>query len=240
MTNYNRDFLISEHMNLAKEIAYREWKTATHALDKDEMLSLAYLGLVDAATRWEAYCAKNEYDPTATQYFKVFARLRIRGTIRDKIRSEDWATRTLRSKSTRLKAAGQDEGVSIAELAERTGMSTSEINKVNARLAAKPVSLDAKMSTGDFDSASNEVQLKEDIDTEGIAFANSMINTFVSTLKTMSPESQVVIVLHYYSKLDLRKVAEELNLPETKVSQIHSNAIVAVREALMDAAQERG
>src|SRR3954471_22212774 len=137
--SYDKESLVLNHLTLAKDIANREWRTATHALKRDDMLSLANLGLVDAADRWEAYCEKNDYDPNAVQYFKVFASLRIRGTIRDHLRKEDWATRTVRSKAKKLKVAGQDEGLSVDELAEITGMSVVEINKVNARLAAKPV-----------------------------------------------------------------------------------------------------
>lgn len=238
---YDRDYLILEHLSLAEEIAVREWRTATHALEKDEMLSLAYLGLVDAAERWEGYCARKEFDPNAIQYFKVFARLRIRGTIRDSIRSADWATRTLRSKSKKLKDAGQDEGVSVHHLSERTGMTVAEINKVIARLAKRPVSLDAKIGVHDNGSDhQQEIQIKEDIDTEGIAFANEMIRLFIDTVKSLPVEEQVVIALHYYSKLGLKHIAEELQLSEIQVSHLHSSGVIAVKNALTNAAVERG
>jgi RNA polymerase sigma factor FliA len=237
--NYDRDFLILGHLDLAREIAIKEWRTATHALQRDEMISLANLGLVDAAERWEAYCAKNEYDPAATQFFKVFARLRIRGTIRDHIRQEDWATRTLRSKSKRLKDAGQDEGLSVEELAEKTEMTVAEINKVNARLAAKPVSLDSWVSSDADNPEPPAHQLKDKEDTEGSAFARDMIDLFVHTMHDMSKDVKVVIVLHYYNKLDLRKIAEMLKIPEAKVSQLHASGVLMVKDALTYAAKER-
>lgn len=238
---YTKDYLIKEHLKLAEDIAVREWRTATHALERDEMLSLAYLGLVDSADRWESYCQRKEFDPDAIQYFKAFARLRIRGTIRDSIRSADWATRTLRSKSKKLKDAGQDEGVSVDQLADRTGMSVTEINKVNARLAKKPVSLDAKLGIQDNNSDNQqEIQIKEDTDTEGIAFANEMISVFMQTVQGLPIPEQVVLAMHYYSKLDLKVIAEELSLPETEISQLHQTGIAAVKSALVSAATERG
>jgi RNA polymerase sigma factor for flagellar operon FliA len=240
--NYDKDTLILEHLNLAKQIALREWRTATHALDKDDMLGLAYLGLTDAANRWESYCVRKGYEPSAVHYFKVFASLRIRGTIRDSIRSDDWATRTLRSKSKRLKEAGQDEGVPVEVLAERTEMTVTEINKVNARLAAKPVSLDAhlnKSGTG-FDSTNtNENQVKDSVDTEGSVFAREMTDIFIDTVRNLTMAEQLVLVLHYYSKLDFRKISEELEVPEAKVSQLHGSAVSSVKEALTYAAIER-
>lgn len=241
--NYDKDTLILEHLSLAKQIALREWRTATHALDKDDMLGLAYLGLTDAANRWESYCERKGYEPSAVQYFKVFASLRIRGTIRDSIRSDDWATRTLRSKSKKLKEAGQDEGVPVEVLAERTEMTVSEINKVNARLAARPVSLDAHLNTsgsGYEPGNSNENQVKDEIDTEGSVFAREMTDIFIDTVRNLPMAEQLVLVLHYYSRLDFRKISEELDLAEAKISQLHASAVSSVKEALLYAAVERG
>lgn len=237
--SYDKETLILSHLQLAQDIATREWRTATHVLKRDDMVSLAYLGLVDAADRWVPYCEKKNYDPSAVQYFKVFAGLRIRGTIRDYIRKEDWATRTLRSKSKKLKTAGQDDGISLEELVEKTGMTKEEIHKVNAKLAVRPVSLDAKSGLTEYDSTSKDLQIREGVDTEGIAFANSMVETFVDSVKAMPFETQVVLCMHYYAKVDLRKIAEELSLPEVKVSLLHSSAITELRDILTTAALER-
>jgi RNA polymerase sigma factor for flagellar operon FliA len=237
--NYDKETLIMSHMDLAKSVAKSEWRTATHALHLDDMESLALEGLVDAADRWEAYCIKKNFDPAATQYFKVFARLRIRGNIRDQLRKDDWTTRTVRTKSKKLKDAGQDEGISVEELAVRTEMTVQEINKVNARLAQRPVSLDGRLAIkDDMNPSETELQIREDVDTEGTAFANEMLEVFTQTIRMLDESSQIVIVLHYYSKLDLRRIAEELDLTESRVSQLHSKGVLAVKEALMRAAQE--
>jgi RNA polymerase sigma factor for flagellar operon FliA len=241
--NYDKETLISTHLDLAKHIAMNEWRTAPHALNRDDMLGLAYFGLVDAADRWEAYCSRKSYDPAAVQFFKAFAGLRIRGTIRDQIRRDDWTTRTVRSKSKKLKDAGQDEGLSIEELAERTNMTVTEINKVTARLSQRPVSLDSRLTNQDQGQglpADTDFQLKEDVDTEGRAFANEMITVFVDTVKSLSFDIQVVLALRYYTRLEMRKIAEELEIPETRVMQLHHAGVLAVKQELMRAAMERG
>jgi len=238
--SYDKDSLILNHLDLAKTIANREWRTATHALKLDDMVSLAYEGLTDAANRWVPYCEKNGYDPKAVQFFKVFASLRIRGTIRDHIRREDWATRTLRSKAKKLKDAGQDEGIPIEELAEKTGMSVVEINKVYARLSARPISLEAHFSNSVQDNASVVPELQDSIDTEGAAFSRDMLTILTSTVENLPPEIQVILALRYYGKMDLRRVAEELALEESRVSQLHALGVVAVKDAMTAAALERG
>lgn len=238
--SYDKHSLIVAHMDLATKIATREWRTATHALKLDDMVSLANFGLVDAADRWEAYCNKNQYDPNAIEYFKVFASFRIRGTIRDHIRSNDWATRTLRTKSKKLKEAGQDEGLSVEELSDKTGMSVVEINKVNARLSARPISLDAHLTSTYEDNGAAPNELRDSVDTEGAAFSRDMLATFVDTVRKLPNELQVVLALYYFSRLDLRKIAEVLGLPESKVSQYHADAALAVKDSLTKAALERG
>jgi RNA polymerase sigma factor for flagellar operon FliA len=240
--SYDRDSLIGEHMQLANDIAGREYRTAPHALKHDEMVSLAYWGLVKAANRWETYCAENKYDPSHTQYFKVFSALTIRGAIRDYIRKEDWATRTLRSKAKKLKAAGQDEGATVQELSEKTGMAVAEINKVVARLAARPVSLDAHLFTlGDsFDNVNTkrESYLEDPVDTEGSAFVSAMSETFIDTFKTLSEDVQIILALHYYAEKDLRSISQELGISETKVSQLHAYGVTAIKDSLSQAALE--
>lgn len=236
--NHDPTTLILNHLDLAKKIAISEWSTATHALEKDEMLSLANYGLVDAAQRWAAYCEKKNFDPSAVQYFQVFARLRIRGTIRDKIRKDDHATRTLRSKSKKLKDAGQDEGLSHKELSAKTGMTESEIRKVNARIAARPFSLDSYVNP--YGEGTTTTDIKDLTDTEGSAFSQEMMDTFVTTFDQLDENVKVILALHYYAGMDFRKIAEELSLPETKVSQLHCIGVLAVKDALATAAQERG
>jgi RNA polymerase sigma factor FliA len=241
--DYDKESLILSHMNLAKTIANREWRTATHALKLDDMLSLAFEGLVDAANRWETYCVNNKYDPSATQYFKVYASLRIRGTIRDYIRKDQrWATRTLRSKAKKLKEAGQDEGLSIEALASKTGMSVSDIHKVNAKLALKPISLDAHLTniydTVNGSSHVNDSFLRDSIDTESSVLSGNLVQVFLQTLRELPQELMLIVILRYYAKLDLKQVAERLDMPESKVSQLHLSALSTIQKSITSAAQE--
>lgn len=231
---YDRETLIGNHIGLAKAIAVQNWQTATHALDLDEMVSLANMGLVDAANRWENYCLKNGYDPAAVEYFKVFAARRIHGTVRDGIRQNDWATRTLRDKAKRLKLAGQDEGLSSEELAEKTGMTLKEVNSTIHRMSSRPVSLEAN-TWGEGDTGFNYT---DPIDTEGSAFAKDMLKHASDVIRTLPQDQQVVLALHYYEALEIRAVARELGITESRASQLHTKAVLTIRQALVEAASE--
>lgn len=231
MSKYDQDTLVRNHIGLAKSIAVKQWKTAPYILEVDEMVSLAYLGLVDAANRWEKYCLKNGYDPNAVEYFKVYASRRILGTVRDSIRASDWATRTLRDKAKRLKLAGQDEGASPDEMAERSGLSLREVNKTIHRMSVKPVSLNQEMENGMEDARSPE-------DVESVAFERDMLFTAARVIRNLPQEQQVVLALHYYRTLEIRSVAKELGITESRASQLHTKAVLTVRDALRKAATE--
>src|SRR6202034_3675307 len=96
---------------------------APHALEMDELESLALSGLAAAAARWPGYCAQNDHDPTAYQFFRAYCLRRMRGSMLDYLRSQDWVTRSARTRAKALRAAGQDRGLSDAELARASSMS---------------------------------------------------------------------------------------------------------------------
>jgi len=219
--------LIEDHLGMAEAISVNVWKTSPHALDIDELRSLAFFGLTQAAARWRPYCDENGYDSKAYNFFKGFASSRIRGAIYDAIRSNDWTTRTLRGKSKMLKEAGQDNGASVSEMAERTGMSEQEVSKTLARMAAKPVSLQA----ASVDCEDNET-------TEGSIFEQDIRTATVGAIRSLPFEYQLVLAMHYYEGKELKVVAAELNITDARASNLHTRAVIAVREAMVEIAKE--
>lgn len=233
MADYGKDTLINGHLGLARAIAVQIWQTAPYILDVEEMKSLAYLGLVDAADRWEKYCLKNGHDPNAVEFFKVYASRRVNGTVRDSIRADDWATRTLREKAKKLKLAGQDEGASSQELSDRTGLTVKEVNKTIHRMASRPVSLNQEL-----ENEKAFTGYTDPIDVEGSAFENDMLKVAAEVIRQLPEDQQVVLALHYYSDLEIRSVARELNITESRASQLHTKAVLTIRQALMSAASD--
>ncbi len=219
--------LINEYLPLAQSIAQQVWRTAPHALDPDEMRSIAHLGLTQAAERWYEYCAENGYDPAALQYFKPFVVRRVRGALIDAIRAADWATRLLRTRSRALQEAGQHMGATDAELAERTGMTIAEVRATIRGMAQRPTSLEVE----DYDpSADNDV--------ESAAFAGAILTCVVQVVKKLPPDEQIVVALYYYQGLQLHQVAQAMRISEARASQLHADAVLAIHAAMMHAAQD--
>ena len=220
-------YLIEENIGMAEAISVNIWKTAPHALELDELRSLAYFGLTQAASRWRPYCEKHNYDSKAYNYFKVFASSRIRGACFDAIRSNDHASRTLRGKSRLLKDAGQDNGATLAELAERTGMTELEVSKTMAKMAAKPVSLQAA-----------SIDCEDEHSLEGTIFEQDVRAATVKAIGNLPFEYQLVLAMHYFEGKELKVVASELKITDARASHLHTKAVLAVREAMVVIAKE--
>lgn len=235
--------LIDNHIALAISIALGVYNTAPHALELEELKAIAFFGLCDAADRWPSYCEKKGYDPSATQYFTKYSSLRIRGAIYDRLRSNDWATRSLREKSRKINLANiQADGVDLtnAELAEITGLTEKEVRDTLTGMSRAPVSLDSVVAPWSDDApagASNgRSQLADSKDTEGSVAANDLLKTFADAVKSLPFEQRLVIVLHYHQGMELKKAAAMMGVTDAVVSSYHTSAVIKLLESLQEAA----
>lgn len=222
------DGLITQYLGLTQSIAQQVWRTAPHALELDELIGIAYLGLVSAANRWEKYCAERNFDPEALEFFKPYVNRRVYGALIDAIRSADWATRSLRTRAKALQEAGQDKGVPERELAERSGLSVKEVRATIHGMSLRPVSLEAE----ELDPAGGS-------GVEADAFATDLLETMVGTIRDLEIEQQVVLTLHYFKGLQLQEVARTMGISESRASQLHAKAVLAVHAGMLTAAQHR-
>jgi RNA polymerase sigma factor for flagellar operon FliA len=223
------DSLILQYMELAKSLARQQWRTAPHALELDELTGIAFVGLVQAARRWTTYCDEKNYDPEALQFFKPFVVQRVRGALIDAIRASDWATRSLRTRAKALQDAGQERGLSERELAERSGMTLKDVRStIQGMVERRPVSLEGA-----------EVDPAARVGVESDAFTADVLGTVVGTIRDLEPEQQVVLTLHYFKGLQLQEVARAMGISESRASQLHARAVLAVHEQMVIAVQHR-
>jgi RNA polymerase sigma factor FliA len=221
--------LIAEYLSLAQSIAQQVWRTAPHALELDEMRSVAYEGLTQAAQRWESYCERNGHDPARLEFFKPYVVRRVHGALIDTIRSADRAKRLLRTRAKALQEAGQGTGLSETELAERTGFTVTEVRAIMRDMAQRqqPASIEAE----DLDPSS-------DVDVESSVLALAILTRVVDAIRGLTRDEQIVIALRYYEGLHLRQVAEVMGLSQSRVSQLHADAVMVIHAAMVNAAQD--
>lgn len=216
--------LTAEIVPTARTEAYRVWQRAPHALEMDELEALALSGLAAAAARWPLYCAKNGHDPTRFEYFYAYALRRMRGSMLDHLRSQDWVTRSARTKAKALREAGQDRGLSDAELAAATGMGIEEVRATNAAVSARPVSIDAEP----YDVAGQD-------DVEGSAVVGEVLAAMSGVIGRLADREQVVLVLKYYHGMTVPELAPHVGVSADEASRLHQGAILKIHRAMLEA-----
>lgn len=218
-------------MGQARTLAWRYHQRAPHALDRDELESVAISGLMTAATQWESYCAKNKFSPDAVHYFGAYAGRRMRGAILDYMRGNDWLTRSQRARAKELDEAGQGAGATEAELAERTGLSITQIRSVSQALAARPVSFEAEQ-------AGHAEEVVESQNVEGEVLAATILKAVTDTVESLNEEGKVCMALRFYQGLDVPEIADLTGISLDDVESLLAESAVRVHEAMLGAVRE--
>jgi RNA polymerase sigma factor for flagellar operon FliA len=218
--------LVEARTSYADAIAVTIWRT--HRLfELEDLKAQAYLGLVMAAERWPKHC-KDNYGTEAMHdlsYFNEFCRRRIFGEVIDYIRSSDYVSRTARKRNRDLIQAGSEAGISSEELADKTGLSITQIKATQQAVARSPRSLETiEHMTTEFISTGNP--------TEESRFESEVLEVFSAAVAKLEPLYQVILAMHYYEGRDLKKIAIELSMAESKVSRLHTAAVLLVHQEL--------
>ncbi len=228
----NRDKLIQEYAPLIKFIAQKIVVRLPPNIELDDLISAGVIGLMDAI---------DKYDPTRDNKFKTYAEFRIRGAILDELRSQDWVPRSIRDKSkhldrtianleAELKRSPTDEEISTA-----LNLTIIEFHELVNQV--RPVSLlsidDAQtLSQSDKKSILNVL--------EGSKLASPFNQLNIKTVKEVVakaieelPERQrLVLSLYYYEDLNLKEIGQVLQVTESRVSQLHAQAVTRLRAKL--------
>lgn len=215
--------LTAEIVPSARAEAYRVWQRAPHALEMDELEGLALSGLAAAAHRWPVYCAAKGFDPTAFEFFRAYVTRRMRGAMLDYLRSQDWVTRSARTKAKALRDAGQDRGRSDAELAAATGMSIGEVRETMAAVAARPVSMDAEP---------HDVAAEDDV--EGQVVVSQVLAAMNGVISRLGDHERVILVLRYHQGMTLPELAPYIGVTPDEAARLHQAVILECHRAMME------
>lgn len=217
------EVLVQEIIPQARSEAWRAFQKAPHALDREELESIALTGLVQAADMWPGYCDRNGYDPARAVdgYFHAYALRRMRGAILDYLRSVDWVTRNTRQRAKRLQAV-DGQGSSEADLAEQTGLTVQQVRETRAAVASRPVSLDE-----------GERDVAEEAGAESTAMVELLLAALAQSRDRIAPEAQAILALRYYEGRTLADIATGTGWPLPAVTRWHDAGVRAVRMAML-------
>jgi len=229
----DRSQLIRENMPLVELVVQRMTPQVPSFMTKEDMISAAMVGLIDAA---------NKFDATKGVKFKTFAEYRVRGAILDEMRKLDWFSRSMRDKQNQLTQT-------MLRLERKLGRSPEE-EEMAAEMA---LPLDGYRDLLTEVSHLGCVSLHETLDhtEEGRSFLDNlediggpapaellekeeMTRLLAGILEELSEKERLVIALYYYEELTQKEIAEVLSVSEGRVSQLHSQALLKLRVKLIN------
>ena len=229
-----RDRLILTYAPLVKFVAGRLGSGLPAHVDEGDLVSYGLLGLIGAIER---------YDPDRDVKFETYAIARIKGSIIDELRAMDWVPRSVRARARDIeRAIGELEAQSgrapsEEEIAAKLGVSQDELGENLLEISRSSIAaLDElwTISSGGGD----QVALIDTIeDTQGpepqTALAQTEMREALGEAIARLPEREkLVVTLYYYEELTLREIGEVLGVTESRVSQLHTKAILRLKARL--------
>lgn len=229
-----RDTLLEVHLPLVRMIAERVLQTLPKSIELDDLMSAGIFGLMDAI---------DGFDLSRGIKFKTYCTTRIRGSILDELRSQDWVPRLVRLKAHRLeRASRQLEGQlgrtpNKYELAQAMDISLEELQATESEANARAMfSLSEKWDDGDDDKDMEKVEILADQKCEDPMQTIHQRDLFEVMTRSLTKKERLILVMYYYEGLTMREIGEILELTESRVCQIHSNVMSRLK-AQLDRAQ---
>ncbi len=231
--NTKREKLITEYAGLIKFIAQKIAARLPSNIELDDLISSGVIGLMDAI---------DKYDSSRDNKFKTYAEFRIRGAILDELRSQDWVPRSVREKAKVLERAyskiEQLKGrqASDEEVCVELGLTTEQYHDMlNEVRSVSLLSYDdlTNLSNTDKRTLHGNGEAGSKVPTPFSEVSVAHLKKLVTEAIEDLPEKQrLVLSLYYYEDLNLKEIGRVLDVTESRVSQLHSQAILKLKARL--------
>lgn len=224
-----REQLILEYAQLVKLVAGRLGMYLSNNVEYEDLVSYGIFGLIDAI---------DKFDMDKNVKFETYASLRIRGAILDQIRKMDWIPRTVRQRQRKIDEAIKQiemrtgKQATDEELAAELGLSENELTDWQSQLkVTNVVSLNEFEETGpepvmDTHRNSHFAQPEEVVE------ESELKTMLIESLELLTEKERRVIELYYYEELTLKEISKVLEVSESRVSQLHTKALVKMRKKM--------
>ena len=233
-TNSTRERLVLEYAPLIKYIAQKIAARLPANIELDDLISSGVIGLMDAIEK---------YDSSRDNKFKTYAEFRIRGAILDELRAQDWVPRSVREKAKILergyakieqskgRQATDDEVCEELEIyAGRISM-TCSIRSAASRCFRTTISRVFPRPTSAHFTAYSENGPKSPTPFSEVNVA-SVKKLIAEAINDLPEKQRLVLSLYYYEDLNLKEIGRVLDVTESRVSQLHTQAILRLKGRL--------
>lgn len=239
LTHEKREELILKYSPLIKYIAGRLAMRLPPNVSQDDLISSGVIGLMDAVEK---------FDSSKKIRFKTYAEFRIRGAMLDELRSLDWVPRSIRKKITELEKTYEylekdlNRPPKDKEVAEALGISLEKFYKLLDK--TKNVTfLDVEtirrgMSDNNEKDLFDLIADDSDIDPFDLLNKNEIKKILINAITALPEKEKIVISLYYYEDLTMREIGEIMGYTESRISQMHTKAMLRLRVRLSSVSKE--
>ncbi len=227
----DRDEIVKQYLWLVRCIAQDIAELLPRSVDISDLISAGTVGLIKAI---------DDYEPAKGAKLETYARYRIRGAIFDELRKQDFLPYSIRAKVKQVGRAISELERELGrypedhEIAERSGLDVNEISHLLATSSSLDLySLEELLENGN---------LSIDITQEDAASAwpdplsklerEELVEVLADAIKELPETERSILGLYYYEGLRMKEIGEVLGISESRVSQIHSKAILFLRGRL--------
>jgi len=230
-----REHLLLEHLPEVRYIARRIHEHLPAHVPLEDLINAGVIGLIEAFMR---------FDPSRNVQLKSFAKFRIRGAILDSIRALDWGSRHMRRQGRRIEDAIEklrgelNREPSVVEISEELRMEVGELQRLLGELRG--------LRLGGLDDLSDNAECKMsesaqrrngggENDPFSLHLRSEMKKLMLAAIEKLEENEQLVLALYYSEEMKMKDVGAMLGVSESRVSQIHSAALLRVRANVREA-----
>jgi RNA polymerase sigma factor for flagellar operon FliA len=225
-----RDLLLMEHLPTVRYLARRIHERLPQHVDLEDLVSAGVVGLIDAFSK---------FDHTKKVQFKSYAQFRIRGAILDSLRTLDWSPRELRRKGRAVEEAIRTVTQRVRrapteqEIAEEMSLSLADYQQLLGDLKGLEIgSLHMERTEDSGDEELAYIPGSPEEDPLFRCLKGEMKQRLADAIDELPERERMVLTLYYYEELTMKEIGLTLGVVESRVSQIHSSAILRLRAAL--------
>lgn len=227
-----RDQLIMDYAPLIRFVAQRISARLPSNIEIDDLISAGVIGLMDAIEK---------YDPSRDNKFKTYAEFRIRGAILDELRSQDWVPRSVRDKAKRIERAYIEleqkygRAVTDTELSTALGMTLEEYYDMISKVKAVSLLSVDELTIHNQHEKRSLLESLENVNSKNPFIqlkSKSIRKLLINNIEQLPEKQKLVLSLYYYEELNLKEIGKILEVTESRVSQLHTQAVDKLRSKL--------
>jgi RNA polymerase sigma factor for flagellar operon FliA len=223
---------LEDHIDLVKKIAYQLKSKLPRNIEEDDLIQAGMIGLLDAL---------NRYEDTQQAQFETYATLRIRGAMLDELRNMDWLPRSVRENMRKIENAILELQKKLSrnptenEIADNLKLSIQDYHKFLAENSGHQLLyLEDFVTNEDDDSYLDRYQTgKKDNPLESL-LELGFRDALAKAIDELPERERLMMALYYEQELNLKEIGAVLDVSESRVSQIHSQAISRLRTLLKE------